>query len=161
FDIVVSFFAFHYISDAQKVLNKIFQLLSPGGQLIIKTAGGNTKAIEEIFELPEWANQFTVKENNWHAMASSEYKKKLEKLGFAEIEAKTVHKTRTFKNTQEFVNYAVGWIPFVTGLSGEKAIELAHALAKNLKKHMSANFKNTENVDLVTPIASIKAQKPI
>jgi trans-aconitate methyltransferase len=158
FDLIVSFFAFHWIADQEKVFRNIFHMLKPGGTLIIKTSGGNSRVIEEVFDRDEWKRQF-VEANTWHGDKSSDdYKRILGALGFKSVNITVTQASRLFESEEAFVGYAMAWLPHVTGMSNEKSLELAHDLAQRARETMK--IKDPQGrIELVSPIATIWAQR--
>jgi len=158
FDIVVSFFTFHWIENQYKALNNIYQMLKQGGVLIIKTSSGNCPEIAEVFERESWGKQIPLGQNMWYGKTADEYEQILIKCGFKNIKIETIQASRFFNTTVDFVNYAMGWVPHVTGLSNNKAIAFAHDLAVNVRAKMKR--KDLQNrIELISPIVVIRTQK--
>ncbi len=159
FDLIVSFFTFHWIADQEKVFQNIFNLLKPGGTLIIKTAGGNSPVIDEVFSREHWQKQFLV-HDAWHGEKNADdYKKILKDLGFTHIDVSATPASRFFPNEDDFIGFAMAWIPHVTGMSHEKSLALARDIAQHAREKMSVKDP-ASRIELVSPIATLWAQKP-
>jgi hypothetical protein len=94
----------------------------------------------------------------WYGKTADEYEQILIKCGFKNIKIETIQASRFFNTTVDFVNYAMGWVPHVTGLSNNKAIAFAHDLAVNVRAKMKR--KDLQNrIELISPIVVIRTQK--
>ncbi|MBN2267436.1 MAG: class I SAM-dependent methyltransferase [Candidatus Babeliaceae bacterium] len=158
FDLIVSFFAFHWITDQLKVLSTIHRLLKPNGVAIIKTAQGSNPAFAEIFDSPRWQKQIHDTKEKWHGKNAKDYQQILSQCGFTKIEIETTEESQFFGNYEEFVGFAMSWVPYTTGLAPKKALEFAHDLAKNVKSKMKKPDPRGR-IELVTPLLTIWAQK--
>lgn len=159
FDLVISFFAFHWIADKLKVFQNIHQMLKDGGKLIIKTAGGNSTSIEEVFERVDWKTQLAATEETWHGKSGAqEYEKMLSSAGFKHIKIDVIEASQFFANTEDFIGYAMGWVPHVTGLPHEKALAFSRDLAENVRARMKVKDP-ADRIELLTPIACIYAER--
>lgn len=160
YDLVVSFHAFHYIENQPQALQNIYSMLKPGGTLFIRTAGGNAPAIEAVFDQEEWKKQFPVCiEETWHAKTAKDYQSMLTQSGFENITIDTIHVGRFFESAEAFIGYAMGWVPYVTGLSPEKSLAFSRDLADSVKSSMKREDP-AGRLELITPMALIWAQKP-
>lgn len=159
FDLIVSFFTFHWIADQEKVLKNIYQMLKPGGSLVIKTSGGNSAVIDEVFSRDYWQKQFVVTDA-WHGEKTAQYYKNiLQRLRFTQIDVQTIQASRFFDTIDSFIGHVMAWIPHVTGLDKTKSLELAHDLARHAQDRMKIKDP-AGRIELTSPIATIWAQKP-
>jgi trans-aconitate methyltransferase len=159
FDLIVSFFTFHWIENQMKVFENAYQMLKPGGILVIKTAGGNSESINEVFEREHWKNIIFSSDDTWHAKTADDYKEMLEQSGYQDIKATTEYASRFFQNTDAFIGYAMAWVPHVTGLSHEQSLQFSRELAENAQSKMQ--IKDPQGrIELTSPLATVWAQKP-
>lgn len=158
FDLVVSFNAFHWIQDQEKVLKNIYQMLKPGGVFVLWTSGGNAVAIDEVFCREHWQKEFVSTEETWHGKNTQDYKNILLQCGFEDIKAETIQASRFFDNTEAFVNHCMAWVPYATGLSHDKALEFSSELADNVRSKMKIEDPQGR-IEYVIPMALIWAQK--
>jgi ubiquinone/menaquinone biosynthesis C-methylase UbiE len=132
FDLVVSFFAMHWIKDQAAVLKNVYQVLKPGGRVIMRMSGGNQPEIDEVFKREPWKT--LIKKQAWHGKTTQEYEQMLQELGFEIIEARTVWGTRVYPNFQALVDGLMIWVPHETGLPAKQAEQFAQELAQNMAK---------------------------
>lgn len=155
FDIIVSFFTFHYIADQESVLKHCYQFLKPNGMLIIQTSGAQQPEIAEVFGRESWKKQFPMKQETWHGKDEDAYKTMLASAGFKDFKIKTTWESRFFDNEEKLLQWAMAWVPYVTGFSGDKALEFGKALIENICAHQPKGGK----IELRSPIVSIEARK--
>lgn len=156
FDLVVSFSAFQYINDPLKVFKNISTILKPGGALIVLTAHGNDPVFSEVMESKKWKSIIANK-NTWHALTAEQYGKLLAQADFPLFDVKPVVTKKLFR-PEEFIAFCLGWIPYVTGLSGDAANDLAKDLMENSKRHME-HPDPSGNLLLSTPLVVLTATK--
>jgi len=154
FDLIVSFFAMHYVKDHLKALKNIFRTLRPGGKFIAFMAGGNQPDIEQILKKESWLSLLSEQEIRWHAKTEDEYKPLLKEAGFDKIDVRTEWHSRFFDTQEDLLNWTLGWIPYVTGFDKEKALELAKEIVKTISKGKE------ENIEMISPLLYVKAQRP-
>ncbi len=153
FDLVVSFSALHYVENHEKVLSNIFQSLKPGGTLIAFMSGGNQPDVEKIFNSPKWKSLLPEK-LEWHSQTEDNYKLMLEKSGFKKIVTRTDWKSRFYEKKEGLINWAMSWIPYVTGFDAENSKEFAIEIVENIAKGKESN------IEMKSPLLYIQAKKP-
>jgi trans-aconitate 2-methyltransferase len=154
FDLIVSFFALHYVNDQLTVLKNIYNALKPRGKLIIRMSGGEQKEIAEVFNREPWKSIFAKQEEKWHSQTEEDYKKLLKEAGFKDFKAKTESHPRYFTK-DEFFNWAMAWVPYVTGLDQKKSIEFTNELLENISKGQEGEGK----IKMASPILYVDAIK--
>jgi SAM-dependent methyltransferase len=152
--LVVSFFTFHYIENQVQAFKNVFEFLKPGGRLIIRTSGDEQPQIAEVFNSEYWKKHLPAKEN-WHGRAAKDYEKMLATCGFSQIKIKTEWGSRFFDGKKKLLDWAMAWIPHVTGFSGDKDLEFGNALVSNICKDQEA----VDKIKLSSPIVAIDARR--
>jgi trans-aconitate methyltransferase len=156
FDLIVSFFAFHYIEKQQEVLKNLYAMLKQGGKLIIKASAGDQAEVAEVFNQDYWQKQFPVKaDETWHGSTTGEqYRQMLVACGFKNVNVRTELVSRFF-DAESLLAWAMAWVPYVTGFAGDKALEFGRALVANIAKNNTKDGK----IEMKSPLATIEADK--
>jgi len=154
FDLIVSFYALHYVENHSAVLNRVYDALKPGGTLIIRMSGGDNQKVAEVFDREPWKSLFAKQENRWHSQHESDYRKILHEVGFSDIETKTVDSYR-YMTRKELFDWSFSWVPYVTGLDGERSTEFTNELIDNICKDQ----EDKEVVKFGSPILYVNARK--
>jgi len=153
FDLIVSFFAMHYVKDHKKALKNIYDGLKPGGTFIMLMAGGGKKEIEEILEKEKWKKLLAIKQERWHAKTETEYRPMLKETGFTKINTKTVSFSSHFEKKDDLTGWLLGWVPYVTGAEGQEAIQVSQEMAENIAKDKE------KNIEMSSPFLYVQAVK--
>jgi len=106
FDLIVSFYALHYVENHGALLSKIYDALKPGGSL---------------------------QENRWHSQHESDYRKILYEVGFSDIETRTIDHYR-YMTRKELFDWSFSWVPYVTGLDDDMSTKFTNDLVDNICK---------------------------
>ncbi len=154
FDLIVSFYALHYVEDQLSVLKKVYESLKQKGKFILRMSGGDQKEIAEVFERKPWRSIFASQENKWHSKTEEDYKKLLKEAGFKNFATKTLSHSRYFTKDELF-NWAMAWVPYVSGLDQKKSIEFTNELVENISKGQ----KDSKRIEMVSPILYVEAIK--
>jgi trans-aconitate methyltransferase len=154
FDLVVSFYALHYVEDQLSLLKKIYNALKQDGTLIIRMSGGEQKEVAEVFNREPWKSLFEQQKENWHSQTEEEYKILLQKAGFKNFQIKTESHSRKFTK-EELFNWAMAWVPYVTRLEEKKSIQFTNELVENISKGQEAK----DHIEMASPILYVKAIK--
>jgi len=154
FDLIVSFFALHYVADHLKALKNIFKTLKPDGTFTALMAGGNQPEIEEVFNREPWKTLLSGQEEKWHAKTENEYKLMLKEVGFVNISTKTELASRIIDTKKEIFDWLIAWIPYVTGFEKNKSMEITQEIVETIAKGKK------ENIKMTFPILYVKAKKP-
>ncbi len=153
FDLIVSFFALHYVIDHLTVLKRIYNALKPGGTFIAMMAGGEQPEVAEIFARDKWKELIVDTDSTWGAKTEAEYRPLLEQAGFGSIETKTISASRLYDSREDLFNWAFAWVPYVTGLDEEKSLQFANDIVDNIAKDQKPPIKST------SPLLYVKAEK--
>jgi len=157
FDLVVSFSALHWLPNQLEIFKNIYDMLKPGGQLLIRTAGGESQAIVEVFEREEWKNKLNPNRAKFQAKSASEYAQMLKKCGFKDIHAITLQASSQHESRKKLINWMLTWVPYATGLSKGQDRVFSEAVADNLYRR--DNKQPSEPVEVLTPLAHLEATK--
>lgn len=159
FDLVTSFFTLHWVKDQAAVLENIKKVLKPGGTVIIRMAGYAPSPIGQAFEqliiTEPWKAHFAVTPPQYYPGSEEFYKKKLNELGFSQVDVKIMNLPGSYKNCNELISWFMGWLPYCTGLSPEKNQEFVQTLAQDVYKRCGKDLE--EDVILFSPILHVKA----
>lgn len=156
FDLVVSFYALHYVENHRAILCKIYDALKPGGTLIIRMSGGDNQAVAEVFDREPWKSLFAKQKNRWYSQQEGDYKKWLQEVGFSNIETKTVTHYRSMTR-KELFDWCFSWVPYVTGLDNEKSIQFTNEIIDNICREQEVK----EVIEMGSPILYVNAKKPL
>ena len=154
FDLIVSFFALHYVTDHLSVLNKIYNSLKPGGTFIAMMAGGDQPEVAEVFAREKWKNLIVDTDTTWGAKTEREYRPLLEQAGFSHLETKTTSASRFYDTKEDLLHWVLAWVPYVTGLDQEKSLQFAKEIVEAIAKDQKPPIKST------SPLLYVKAEKP-
>ena len=160
FDLVTSFFTLHWVKGQAAVLENIKKVLKPGGTVIIRMAGHAVspigKAFEQLATSDQWKEHFAKRPLQYYPGLQQFYEKKLNDLGFSEVDAKIINLPGSYKNCDELLNWFMGWVPYCTGLSEEKNQEFVQALAESVYKQCVKELD--QEVVLFSPILHVTAK---
>ncbi|TET06776.1 class I SAM-dependent methyltransferase [Candidatus Dependentiae bacterium] len=148
FDLIVSFFALHYVSNHEKVLENIFTALKPNGTFIALMALRQP----DIATYDYWSDIFAGQEK-WNTKTEAEYKYMLEKAGFKNIIVKAEETSYFFATKKDLFNWIWGCAPYIAGFDQEKALQIATEIVDTI-----ANGKE-ENIEMKGPNLYVKAEK--
>lgn len=155
FDLIVSFSSFHWIEDKLNTLKNLFNLLTPNGKLIIRMAGGNITEIEETLNKEPWKSLCEAK-NSWHPESKENITKILDKIGFKQLDIKLICLSHNFKNKEELLNWLMGWLPSIIGISAKESFACAEEI---IKTFCSRQEKSDSHLEIKWPILFIEAVK--
>ena len=154
FDLIVSFFALHYVVDHLSVLKKIYSALKQGGTFIAIMAGGDQPEVAEVFAREKWKKLISDQDMVWGAMTEVEYRPLLEEVGFTSIETVTQQSSRLYDTKEELLNWALAWVPYVTGLDKEQSLQFSKEIVQNIARDQKGPIKST------SPLLYVKTRKP-
>ena len=112
------------------------------------------KEVAEVFNREPWKSIFAKQEERWHSKTEEDYKKLLKEAGFNNFKTKTESYSRKFTK-EELFNWAMAWVPYVTGLDQQKSIEFTKELIKNI----SRGQEEKEKIEMASPILYVEAIK--
>lgn len=160
FDLVTSFFTLHWVKNQAAALETAAGLLKPGGTVVIRMAGQAPspigKAFEQLAAIEPWKAHFSNTPLHYYPGSEEFYKKKLNELGFSQIDAKIINFPGSYNNCDELHSWFMGWVPYCTGLSPEKNQEFVQALAKSVYKECGKEAD--QEVVLFSPILHVTAK---
>jgi trans-aconitate 2-methyltransferase len=109
-DVIFSNAALHWIPDLEKVFVHFWQLLRPGGELLLECGGeGNVQRalshIQRIMHRDEFKGYFTTWKRPWHFPSPEEVRKLLMHIGFREIQASLSNYPTRFADRQSFAAF--------------------------------------------------------
>jgi trans-aconitate 2-methyltransferase len=123
-DLIFSNAVIHWILDHEKLFTNFWNLLKPGGELLIQCGGkGNLGTIPNILEKVRKNNNFSHYFKNWkipwNFASSTDTIKILEKTGFKDVQASLTERTAKFENFQEYILFmkTVVMKPYLSYLS--------------------------------------------
>ena len=153
FDLIVSFFAMHYVKDHKKALQNIYDALKPCGTFILLMAGGGKQEIEEILQKEKWGKFLSIKQERWHAKTEDEYLPMVKETGFKKINTKTITFSSYFEKKDDLTDWLLGWVPYVTGAEGKEALQLSNEMAENIAKGKE------NDIEMSSPFLYVEAVK--
>jgi len=137
FDLITSFFVFHWIEDLLIVLKNIKKNLKPDGKIIFIIAETQKDSpIDFAFESLEkegvWKEAIKNCKKNYHPKSKEEIEILLEKAGFKKKEIKIIPRISGSPSMEITVKSLMRSIPHSSGLLHEKALEFCSDLAKEM-----------------------------
>lgn len=177
-DLIFSNVAIHWILDHEKLFTNFWNLLKPGGELLIQCGGkGNLGTIPNILEKIRKSNNFIHYFKNWkipwNFASSTDTIKILEKTGFKDVQASLTERTAKFGNFQEYILFmkTVVMKPYLSYLSYLSVAdnnnklknlfidEFLNELYINNKKDKNTNGKQDIDLELDYVRLNITARK--
>ena len=161
FDYVLSFAAIHWVENKASLFKKIYKALKSHGKLLI-TAGTDTdselkKAFATISSQPQWGEHFSKQEQRYKGIPIPAYKTLLSECGFEQYTVIEKFHQIAIPSKNALVKLMMSWMPNVTGLSEEPALQFTHEIAENIYKQKNAPFDLP--IEYGSPFAYIEAQK--
>jgi trans-aconitate 2-methyltransferase len=159
-DLVFSNAVIHWILDHKKLFTNFWNLLKPGGKLLIQCGGkGNLDTIPNTLEKVRKSKRFNQYFENWKIpwnFASSEDTIKiLNEIGFKDVQANLEEKKAKFRNLQEYILFmkTVVMKPYLSYLSttDNNNNKIKNLFIDEFLNELYNNNKNTnrkQNIDL-------------
>ncbi len=157
FDLIVSFSALHWMPDQLAIFQNIYAMLNDGGKVLIRTAGGESPQIKEIFTKDSWVKKFGKKRGNFQAKSADEYAAMLHQCGFKNIQAITLQASTEYESSEKLLQWLMAWVPYATGLPQDEDLEFAQDIVANIYAHQNKSVK--ESIEVLTPLAHLEATK--
>jgi len=146
FDLLVSFNALHWVSDAAAALRGVRQALKPGGQarLRLVTRSGLT-SLEEVAELTRqdarWAPHFKGFVDPYLRLTADQYAATACSLGLRVLTAQTHSRRWDFKTEEAFFGFCnAGFGAWTRGLPQDQRQPFVEAVAQRYLAAMHAAF---------------------
>lgn len=160
FDYVFSFSTFHWITDQQKAFNNIYHALKKGGSMIIKCGCDADCPMRRAFiyvcNSPKWKNYFEQIPQKYNGKTVDDYQKMIKNAGFYNAKVDLFYQIRPIE-FNSFVKWLMGVLPFDTGLTPEKAQELAREITEHIFKQKNRSLNET--IEYENPAVLIEAIK--
>ena len=134
FDVILSFFAVHWMKDPEAAFRKFHDALRPGGRIILRMSGGPQPEFREVFNSKPWVSRV---KKTWQEKTTPEYAELLEKAGFQNMDARTEWRTSTFESKKDFLKYLMAWMPHCSGLPQAEAEQLSRAIIDRIMQDQS------------------------
>jgi trans-aconitate methyltransferase len=162
FDLVTSFFVFHWIKDQLTALKNIKRALKPNGKIIIIMAAVQkdslmNQAVEHLKQEGLWASAIEKANKRLFPQSTKDFKKLLDQAGFEHKKIEVVKRTAVSKTLDATVKTLMRSIPHSTELPYDQALKFSQALAENMYKQL--NKKSQEAITFEQHFLFIKAQK--
>lgn len=162
YDCVVSFNAFHWIEDLQRVFVGVAQRLKPGG--IFLFAMGHKKNFYEnsvlsVTSSPKWKNYL---KNPTQLMSFTQDKESIEKIldyaEFAPLVIRTWNQKVHLESKEKFALFTRAWIYVIPHLQGLSE-NIREAIIDDIIEHSPIKTNKDGSIDYLTPILIVKAVK--
>jgi len=148
FNLIVSFFVLHYVSNHEKVLEKIFNALRPKGTFVALMALRQPdRATNDA-----WSDIFAGQEK-WNTKTEDEYKNLLEKAGFKKIIVRAEETSYLFATKEDLFNSIWECASYVADFEHDRALQIAHKIVDTI-----SNGKD-ENIEVKGLNMYVKAKK--
>lgn len=142
------------VANAEKAFANAATIIKPGGKLLVNMpARDDQQLVAKVLASEKWAGKAT-----FQPQAPVEYEKMLAQAGFKDVAVTTNPTSQLFANEQAFIDHVIAWVPAVTGLSGDQAVEFAKDLAQSTREAMKtpATDGHIETTSLVTAISACR-----
>lgn len=155
FDGIVSFSALHYVRDHQKVLDRFFKALKPGGSSLVVMASGSQSEIDTVLSSKKWQKVIDPTTLKWGGVNEKAYSALLKERGFVNVVVKKFFsRPRIYTTSNDLLRWVLAWLPFVTGLTGQQAHECAADVVTSLSHGVS------QDISVSSPLFYATAQRP-
>ena len=143
-DVVFSNAALHWVQDLEGTFSHFWQLLRPGGELLIEGGGqGNldreVSIIFDLMELDRFRKHFVGWKQSWHFLEQVETEKLLKMTGFRDIKVSLMRRRTAFPDRQSFSIFAKTVImkPFLPYLPDEEKDHFLKAFLDRIEEFRS------------------------
>lgn len=119
FDLITVFSCLHWVKSQSTALEKIKQLLSPSGKVIILTFARCSTfwdPIELIADGPTWKKYFEKDPRPYDFLDEADYRRIAAHLNLKISHIETSSHIAKFKGKKGFEDYIRGWLPFLISL---------------------------------------------
>ncbi len=160
-DLVFSNAVIHWILDHKKLFTNFWDLLKPGGKLLIQCGGkGNLDTIPNALEKVRMTKRFDHYFKNWkipwNFASSADTIKILNEIGFKDIQANLEEKKTKFGNFQEYILFMktvvmkpyLSYLPTTENNNQIKNLFIDEFLTELHNKNKNKNTNEKQNLDL-------------
>lgn len=145
FDVIFSNAVLHWVSDYHKVFKNFYDLLNPGGQLLVQCGGyGNLQKTLLVFDsvkgLPEFSKYFSEWQIDRNYAKTEETKNILKEIKFKDIEVYLTETPAKFDNKDDYSIYlkTVDLRPYLKYLPTEQLQnEFVNSVLLHMEKYCS------------------------
>ena len=153
FDLVLSFFALHWVKHHDKVLRCVQSSLKKQGRLIFLMVAEKNPLISEVLARQPWRTLLGKRETISHFNQVT-YLALLKQFGFDQELLEVKPFTRRFAHIEDLSKHMMTWLPYATALPDDQCVQLAVEIAENLSQRQEAKT----NIPLTTTMLLVKAQ---
>jgi trans-aconitate 2-methyltransferase len=160
-DLVFSNAVIHWILDHKKLFTNFWDVLKPGGKLLIQCGGkGNLDTIPNVLEKVRMTKRFDHYFKNWkipwNFASSADTIKILNEIGFKDIQANLVEKKTKFGNFQEYILFMktvvmkpyLSYLPTTENNNQIKNLFIDEFLTELHNKNKTKNTNEKQDLDL-------------
>jgi trans-aconitate 2-methyltransferase len=160
-DLVFSNAVIHWILDHKKLFTNFWDVLKPGGKLLIQCGGkGNLDTIPNALEKVRMTQRFDHYFKNWkipwNFASSADTIKILNEIGFKDIQANLVEKKTKFGNFQEYILFMktvvmkpyLSYLPTTENNNQIKNLFIDEFLTELHNKNKTKNTNEKQDLDL-------------
>ena len=160
-DLVFSNAVIHWILDHKKLFTNFWDVLKPGGKLLIQCGGkGNLDTIPNALEKVRMTKRFDHYFKNWkipwNFASSADTIKILNEIGFKDIQANLEEKKAKFGNFQEYILFMktvvmkpyLSYLPTTENNNQIKNLFIDEFLTELHNKNKNKNTNGKQNLDL-------------
>jgi trans-aconitate 2-methyltransferase len=160
-DLVFSNAVIHWILDHKKLFTNFWDVLKPGGKLLIQCGGkGNLDTIPNALEKVRITQRFDHYFKNWkipwNFASSADTIKILNEIGFKDIQANLVEKKTKFGNFQEYILFMktvvmkpyLSYLPTTENNNQIKNLFIDEFLTELHNKNKTKNTNEKQDLDL-------------
>jgi trans-aconitate 2-methyltransferase len=160
-DLVFSNAVIHWILDHKKLFTNFWDVLKPGGKLLIQCGGkGNLdtipNALEKVRKTQRFDHYFKNWKIPWNFASSADTIKILNEIGFKDIQANLVEKKTKFGNFQEYILFMktvvmkpyLSYLPTTENNNQIKNLFIDEFLTELHNKNKTKNTNEKQDLDL-------------
>ncbi len=160
-DLVFSNAVIHWILDHKKLFTNFWDLLKPGGKLLIQCGGKRNldtipNALEKVRMTKRFDHYFKNWKIPWNFASSADTIKILNEIGFKDIQANLEEKKTKFRNFQEYILFMktvvmkpyLSYLPTTENNNQIKNLFIYEFLTELHNKNKNKNTNEKQDLDL-------------
>ena len=148
FDLIVSFFALHWVKDHAKVIENVKRSLKDGGKICFLMISGGGPTRGKVFQRDPWKSEISNLEDRFVVIMDEDYNQLLDKFGFVKDCVEVIKMPHLFSTRKDMIQNFMTWLPYATGLSEERCLVLAGELIDNIsdEPNQQTNIKAVPSI---------------
>ncbi len=162
FDTIVSFSALHWVLDHETLLQKVYEALSPGGDILFTLPCKPSPKVAEVFwdvtQQAKWKTYLKDYNHPRKKFTQEEYITLLEQAGFVDVEVEIIEPYFVFNNKREFIDWYSAFTPMRFHIPDELFPIFMEETANRYEQSFPANVHG--EIPFLQRELVVKARKP-